>query len=152
MKIFHKKRWKRVVYVQVQDVMYLMNEAKVYLPETIAQRVVLMIGLDEREFFKFEKKEEVLFFKKMDFIVDYSSYSDLTEEEFRDKIKNLNVEINNIVQKWNVMRPNERISNKNLMEEHRNKKYMLKVISEIYDNRCGNISIPFPEFKEKRKK
>lgn len=149
MKIFHKEGFKRVVYVQVQDIMYILSKTNISIPASISEKTRLMIGLDDRVFFKFEKKEEFLFFKRLDFIVDYYLYDQLSEEEHLNVIKNLEIEINEIARKWNILRPNERISNKNLMEERKNKQYMLKVISEIYDIKRGNISVTFPELKRK---
>ena len=152
MKIFHKEGMKRIVYVQAQDILYVLSDENISVPDSIAITVRLMVGLDDREFFKFEKKEDVLFFKRLDYIVDYYSYDQLSMEEHLKIIKNLEIEINEIECKWSTMRPNERISNKNLLKERKDKQYMLKIISEIYDVKCGNISVPFPEIKRKGRK
>ena len=152
MKLFHKERGKDVVYVQMQDLQYLARENDSAIPESIFEKITPINYWERMGFVKFKKKDEVEFFRKVDYIPDYDLYKDLTEEELGESIKNIDIKIDEIARIWNSMSSTERANNAYLLQEHTNKKYMLKSVSLIYGFKCGNIEIPFPEFEKKAKK
>lgn len=73
MKLFHKENGKKVVYVQMQDMMYLFNEINISIPATIFQKVfadvTVVTNRNRFNFVKFDEKHEVKFFKEQDFII-----------------------------------------------------------------------------------
>ena len=69
MKIFHTENGKEVVYVQMQDIMYLSNETDIPIPVTIFTKVfagVTIVDDSNRfKFVKFDDEHEVEFFKNL---------------------------------------------------------------------------------------
>ena len=107
MKLFNKEKGKEVVYVQLQDIMYLMNDTDLSVPASIFVKTfgktTIVNDKNRFNFLKFDKEDEVEFFKKLDFIIDYSKYRDLTDEGLEQAVKKFGTKANNIVDKWNSM-------------------------------------------------
>lgn len=97
-------------------------------------------------FVKFTEKHEVIFFKELDFIIDYDQYKDLTDEQLDKEGRELTNKANKIAEKWNSMSVDEREQNSNLIEEHKNIEYMLHFLAEIIAIKHGKSSMPFPDF------
>ena len=120
MKIFHKENNRDVVYVQMQDIMFIENELDdIAIPASIHIKIcpkgVTMVDDSNRfDFVKFDKEPEVDFFKTLNFIIDYNDYKDLTDEQFQERLKNVVDEYNNLVNKWNKMSKAEHKKNINL--------------------------------------
>ena len=101
MKLFNKEKGKEVVYVQLQDIMYLMNDTDLSVPASIFVKTfgktTIVNDKNRFNFLKFDKEDEVEFFKKLDFIIDYSEYRDLTDEGLEQAVKKFGTKANNIV-------------------------------------------------------
>ena len=103
MKIFRKENNRDVVYVQMQDIMFIENELDdIAIPASIHIKIcpkgVTMVDDSNRfDFVKFDKEPEVDFFKTLNFIIDYNDYKDLTDEQFQERLKNVVDEYNNLV-------------------------------------------------------
>ena len=149
MKLLHTENGKETVYVQMQDIMQL-TQSDMPIPATIYTKVftdVTIVDDSNRfDFVRFDEKDEVKFFKKLDFIIDYEQYKDLRDEELEEEAKKLARKANEIAEKWNFMSQDERKRNSNLLQEHENLGYMLKFLSEIYAIKHGKRSMPFPDF------
>ena len=157
MKIFHTEKGKEVVYVQMQDIMYISNEIDIPIPASIFTKVftgVTIINDSNRfKFVRFAEKHEVEFFKNLDFILDYDKYKDLNNENFEKEVQKLVNQANEIAKKWNSMNEKEREKNYPILEKHEKISYMLKFMVEIDAVRHGKRSMPFPKFvKAKPKK
>lgn len=78
MKIFANNK----VYVQKNDLTYLLHNAK-EIPTSIFEKVfngIFIVTDDNRyEFIEFSKPEEIEFFKKNEWMVDYNSLDSMTE-------------------------------------------------------------------------
>lgn len=159
MKVFHTENGKEVVYVQMQDIMYLSNETDMPIPATIFTKVftgvTIVTDANRFEFVKFDEEHEVKFFRDLEFVIDYDKYKDLTDEQLEEEGQKLAVKANEIAEKWNNMSEEERKQNSNLLQEHENLGYMLNFLSEIYALKHRKRTMPFPEFvqvpKAKRK-
>lgn len=149
MKLFHTENGKESVYVQMQDIMHLYN-TDMPIPASIYTKVfkgiVIVDDSNRFDFVRFDKEHEVKFFKKLDFVIDYDQYKDLTDEQLEEEGQKLATKANEIAEKWNSMTPEERQQNSNLPQEHENLGYMLYFLSEVYAVKHGKRSMPFPDF------
>lgn len=151
MKLFHKEKGKEEVYVQMQDIVYLVHESDVSVPASILEKVfskgvLLVTDVNRFDFVKFEGEYEVEFFKNLEFIIDYDHYKGFSDEELKAEVQRIDAKANKIAEKWNNMTPGERSVNMSFYEEHRNLGYMNKFLCEIYFLKHGKRSMPFPDF------
>ena len=84
MKLFHTENGKEVVYVQMQDIIYL-NQRDLPIPVSIYLKVfkgVTIVNDSNRfDFVRFDEENEVSFFRSLEFVIDYDKYKDLTDEQ-----------------------------------------------------------------------
>lgn len=156
MKLFHTENGKEVVYVQMQDIMYLSNETDMPIPATIFQKVftgvTIVTDANRFDFIRFEEEHEVKFFRDLEFIIDYEHYKGFTDKQLEDEAQKLGAKADEIAEKWNGMTQEERKKNGSLYEEHRNLGYMINFLSEIYAVKHRKRVMPFPDFVEIPKK
>lgn len=151
MKLFHKENGQETVYVQMQDILYLVHESNVSVPASIFEKVfsvgaTFVTDANRFDFIRFEEEHEVDFFKKLEFVIDYDQYKDFSEEQLIAEVKKLEDKANGIAEKWNDMTSEERRENSELYEEHQNLDYMCRFLCEIYFVKHGKRSMPFPDF------
>ena len=150
MKLFHTEDGKEVVYVQMQDIMYLSNGTDIPIPASIFEKVLNGVNVvtDENrfEFIRFELEDEVKFFKDLEFIIDYDNYKELTNKQLEEKAKELAIKANEMAAKWNAMNEEERENNNSLYQEHSNICYIIHFLYEIYAVRNKKRRMPFPKF------
>ena len=150
MKVFHTENGKEAVYVQMQDIMYLSNETDMPIPASIFTKVftgvTIVTDANRFEFVKFDEEHEVKFFRELEFIIDFDQYKGFTDEQLEAEAQKLGTKANEIAEKWNSMKPEEREKNAELYEEHRNLGYMINFLSEIYAVKHGKRKMPFPDF------
>lgn len=150
MKVFHNENGREVVYVQMQDLGYLVNESDLSVPESFFTKVftgmTYITDSNRFDFVKFDDDEDVKFFKELEFIIDFDKYKGLTDEQLeRESIKVI-TEINEIAEKWNSMSEEEQEKNGDLLEQYNDLKHMLKFLTSIYAVKHNEITMPFPEF------
>lgn len=151
MKLFHTERGKEVVYVQLNDIMYLFHETDIPMPASIFTEIfvdkpLIVCDSNRFDFLRFKKENEVQFFKKQDFIIDFDEYKNLTDEEFDQKAIEIATKANEIAEKWNSMSEEERGQNQSLYDDHRNLGYMLNFITEVYAIIHRKRVMHFPKF------
>ena len=150
MKLFHTENGKEVVYVQMQDIMHLINQSDLSVPVSIYTKVftgVTIVNDSNRfDFVRFDEEHEVSFFRDLEFVIDYAKYKDLTDEQLEEEGQKLAVKANEVAKKWNNMSEEEREQNTNLLQEHENLGYMLNFLNEIYAVKHHKREMPFPEF------
>ena len=152
MKIFHKENNRTVVYVQMQDLMFIVHDLDdIAIPASIHIKIcpkgVTMVDDSNRfDFVKFDKEPEVAFFKTLNFIIDYNDYKDLTDEQFQERFKSVVGEYNSLAKKWNKMPETEREKNINLLVSIQKLEHTIKFIHELYDLKHGNSSMTLPDF------
>ena len=157
MKLFHTENDEEAVYVQIHDIMYLSHETGRPIPASIFTKVcttgvTIVTDANRFEFVRFDDESDVEFFKKLDFIIDFDQYKDLTDEQLEEEAQKLETRANEIAKTWNSMSEEERRKNSSLFKEHRNISYMIKFLSEIYAVKHGKRTMPFPEFVSVPKK
>lgn len=152
MKIFHKENNRTVVYVQMQDLMFIVHDLDdIAIPASImnyffSKGFVIVNDSNRFDFVKFDKEPEVAFFKTLNFIIDYNDYKDLTDEQFQERFKSVVGEYNSLAKKWNKMPETEREKNINLLVSIQKLEHTIKFIHELYDLKHGNSSMTLPDF------
>lgn len=152
MKIFHKENNRTVVYVQMQDLMFIVHDLDdIAIPASImnyffSKSFVIVNDSNRFDFVKFDKEPEVAFFKTLNFIIDYNDYKDLTDEQFQERFKSVVGEYNGLAKKWNKMPETEREKNINLLVSIQKLEHTIKFIHELYDLKHGNSSMTLPDF------
>lgn len=150
MKIFHNENERTVVYVQMQDIMYISNETYIPIPTSIFTKVfsgvTIVDDLNRFNFVRFDEDSVVKFFKDLDFIIDYDEYKSLTDEQIEQRFKNFINEHNNYVKKWNEMSEMDREKNTDLFFSANNIEYVLNFIRKIYALKHNKTHMPFPDF------
>ena len=149
MKLFHTENGKEAVYVQMQDIMYL-NDTDIPIPVSIFSKVFKGITIvddsNRFDFVRFDEPHEVDFFKDLEFIIDYTKYKDLKDEQLQEEFNALAKRANEIAKRWNDMTEDERQDNIRLLDDHENLAYMLHFLSEVYAVKHGKRYMPFPDF------
>lgn len=150
MKLFHTENGKEVVYVQMQDIMYLMNEIDMPVPASIFEKVftgVTIVNDENRfDFVRFDGEHDVKFFRELEFIIDFDQYKGLSDHQLEEEFQKLAAKANEIAEKWNGMTEKQREENSSMYCEHSNTEYMLAFISEIYAVKHGKRIMKFPKF------
>lgn len=153
MKLFHNENGRNVVYVQLQDIFFIFHETYITIPESIITKVfsnVTIVDDSNRfDFVRFDEDSEVAFFKKLDFIIDYDDYKDLTDKQLNEKYQKAVEMHNSVATEFNSMPLNLRNRNMDLRNKNAQLKHLFISISDLYELKHGNISFPFPEFVKK---
>ena len=149
MKIFHKEEGKEVVYVNLKDITYLYDKIEIKMPNSIFRKVTPQVIVKKEKnqflFVRFDKKEEVEFFKKYDFIVDYANYKNLTIEEIIKKWAKTLELAENLTKIWNEIPLKKRKKNGCILKEIEDLEYKADWIKEIYllKKEESNFKIPY---------
>ena len=145
MKIFANNK----VYVQNNDLSYLLHNAK-EIPASIFEKVFtgIFIVTDKNryEFIEFSKPEEIEFFKKSEWIVDYNSLDGMNEEQIIEYGQQINKKRNQIAESFNKLSKNERekqydeiTSQIDLLE------FQMLSVRDILWHKQGNLEFSLPE-------
>ena len=168
MKIFHEENGKQVVYVHIQDIMYIHNELPMTpIPAVIVDRTfgrvakAASIVVDEDtgmssaviagrindsnrfNFIRFDEEEAVRFFKEQDCIIDYGDYQQLTKDELELEARRMLTKAMKAAEKWNAMSEAERMEDWTLYYEYQNLNHKVESLSEVYTMQIGDWNMPF---------
>ena len=146
MKIFANSK----VYIQKNDLAYFMRGTDgVSVPSSIIDKVFsqVFIVTDENryEFVEFSSPEEIEFFKKCDWMVDYNLFDGKTEEEIVEYGCQINAERNKIATSFNALSKDERekeymqVSTKIELLE-----FKMWSVRDILWHKQGHLKFPLP--------
>ena len=115
MKIFNKENEQEKVYVHLNDIMEL-TQTNMPIPASIIDKVfggkfLIVDDSNRDDFVEFDKKEEIDFFKSIEWIADYKKYRDLTQDELKLLVEETNKEIDDIATKYNTLSYTEKENN-----------------------------------------
>ena len=143
MKIFNKENGVEKVYIQLDDLLVLFKTEQ-FIPISIFDKVfgkgIIIDNSNRYEFLEFHKKEEVDFFKAIDWIVDGKKLNkkDINELDsiYKESIKEINCFLID--------------RNNSLLSEDDNYEYELlkhksNSIRNFFRTKYGNLKMPFPE-------
>ena len=142
-------------YVQKGDLYYLDS---VEIPKT---RSIYLSVFDwgktrltkenQYDFYKYDKKEDIEFFKNIDWMVDYDEVKDCSDEELIKLGKAINEERVEIGERFNNMSIKERMKNPDLQLRHRLLAHKIHTLTDFIMYKRGQIDFDLPEdFKIER--
>ncbi len=139
----------KAVYVQKHDIAYL-THMRLSIPASIFLKVFGngMVIIDDRnryEFEKFEDPKEIEFFKGLDWIVDYQSVKDLSEEEIIKLGQGIAQAKNEIAQKFNAMSEVEREENLDMVTQCELLDFKMYTLRDILWFQQGHLKMTLPE-------
>ena len=150
MKVFINNK----VYVQIKDILFIsrmLSNIKMECPKSVLVRMFQIIRSNENKynFIEFSNKEEIDFFKKLDFIISYKEYKNITHEKMTGYIENIGNDLYILAEKFQDLSEKEQ---ENKYEKYQalceEKYYKMESIREIYKISIGELSIDLPK-KEK---
>lgn len=147
MKIINIENKKKKVYVQLNDVMMLM-QLDSFIPAEVMQKifskVFIVTDSNRFEFAEFVEPSTVSFFEECDWIPDFRHYRNMTEEEFLADGRNIADEMKSIAKQWNAMNENERAQNEDFLNRYKQLEFKMHSIAEILWTKQGHKVMPFP--------
>ena len=147
MKVFNIENGKKKVYVQLNDVMMLMQFDGVIPAEVMEKHFMNMfIVTDENrfEFSEFTEPSTVEFFEKCEWIPDYKQYRGLSEEKIIECGQQIGAQMNEVAVRWNGMTPEQREDNQDVALEHEKLEFKMHSLAEILWTKQGHRNMPFP--------
>ena len=146
MKVFANNK----VYIQKNDLAYFMRGAEgVSVPSSIIDKVFgqVFIVTDENryEFVEFSSPEEIEFFKKCDWMVDYNLFDSMTEEEIIEYGCQINAERNKIATSFNELSEEER--EKQYIQESTKielLEFKMWSVRDVLWHKQGHLKFPLP--------
>ncbi len=137
------------VYVQKNDITYL-NHTDLPIPASIFIKVfgngmVIIDDSNRYEFEKFEDNHEIEFFKRLDWIVDYNSVKDLSDDEIIEIGKSIAQSKNQIAKQFNSMSENERKENLEMVTQCELLDFKMYSLRDILWFKQGHLKMTLPE-------
>ena len=152
MKIFHEENGRNVVYVQVNDILFIVtNLGDMPIPASICCKVfcndaAAVTCSNHFAFIRFDTDSEISFFKELDFIIDYDDYKNLSKEQLEKDYEKVVADYNNSAKKWSKMSNEEKVKNTELQFFIKKMKHMAYLIEEIYYLKHNPKAWYFPDF------
>ena len=147
MKIINVEDGKKKVYVQLNDIMMMMQFGSPIPAEVMEKHFMNMfIVTDENrfEFSEFTDPHTVEFFEQCEWIPDFREFKDLTEEEIMAKGQEIAQLMNEIAMQWNGMTQEEREANEDVYNRYESLEFKMHSTAEILWTKQGHRVMPFP--------
>ena len=147
MKIVNIEDGKKKVYVQLNDIMMMMQFGSPIPSEVMEKHFMNMfIVTDENrfEFSEFTDPHTVEFFEQCEWIPDFREFKDLTEEEIIANGQKIGQLMNEVAMQWNGMTPEEREENEDVYNRHESLEFKMHSTAEILWTKQGHRVMPFP--------
>ena len=147
MKIVNIEDGKKKVYVQLNDIMMMMQFGSTIPSEVMEKHFMNMfIVTDENrfEFSEFTDPHTVEFFEQCEWIPDFREFKDLTEEEIIANGQKIGQLMNEVAMQWNGMTPEEREENEDIYNRHESLEFKMHSTAEILWTKQGHRVMPFP--------
>ncbi len=137
------------VYVQKNDIAYL-NQTDIPILASVYTKmlnngIIIIDDSNRYEFVKFDKKEEIEFFKKLDWIVDYNKVKDLTEEEIISLAQSIQQERETIAHKYNSLKSEERENHPEMVRDCELLEFKIYSLRDFLWFKQGHIKMTLPE-------
>lgn len=143
---------KNCAYVQKVDISYLIN-SDLKIPETIYLKICCenINKNNKYEFIKFENPDEIKYFKKINWIIDYNDIKNLTEDQMIKMCQNIVLEINKIADKFNTMTDKKKEKHKDLIEKSELLNYKMHSLRDALWFKQGHIDMSMPKNSDNKK-
>ena len=147
MKIFANNK----AYVQNNDLAYLMRGAEgISIPASIFEKVFgkVFIVTDQNryDFVEFSEPKEIEFFKECDWMVDYNSFDNMTEEEIIEIGCRINEERNKIAKAFNELKQKEKEKQYHKVSTQIELlEFKMMSVRDVLWHKQGNLKFPLPK-------
>ena len=116
--VFMKIITNDAAYVQKNDIAYL-NQTDLDIPASIYLKACetgtfIVDDSNRYEFIRFNKPDEIQFFKNQDWILNYNQVKDMTEDELIEYGEKIITQYNELAETFNALSEQERIQNTEL--------------------------------------
>ena len=137
------------VYVQKNDIAYLIH-TDLPIPASIFRKVfgnemTIIDDSNRYEFEKFEDDTEIEFFNGLDWIVDYNSVKDLSDDEIIEIGQNIAQTRNQIAEQFNSMSEDERKENLGMVTQCESLDFKMYSLKDILWFKQGHLEMTLPE-------
>lgn len=140
---------KDCVYVQKNDLVHLWNHEQEILSSVVQKvfgdGVVIVNDSNRYEFVKFDDPNEIEYFKKLDWIIDYNAVKDLNKIGFVILGEEIALKMQNLDDKYNEMDEYEREHNLHIVDDYERCMYMLYSLKEILLFKQGKLKMILPD-------
>ena len=146
MKIFNIENGIKKVYVQNNDLIML-NESNISIPCSIYKiinDIRILDDINRFDFIEFSNLNEIEFFEKLDWILDYKKFRNLKEEEILAIGRKIQTNMNNMASNFNNMSIEEKRNNYYLIKRIELLDYKLKSLVDVLLMIQGKKIINFP--------
>lgn len=134
-----------VAYIQKKDIDYL-KQSDLKIPEFIFYKV-FGSNIDENneyEFIKFTKRNEIEYFKNLDWIIDYNQVKNLTDEKIVELVKETANELNRIAEKFNKMSEHKKEKHLDMITQCELLDYKMNSLRDALWFKQGHINMKMP--------
>ena len=100
---------------------------------------------NQYDFYKYDEKEDIEYFKNVDWMVDYDEVKDCSCEELKRLVEAIKDEIENIADRFNNMKQKEKKKNEGLSMRCRLLAYKAHTLNEFIKYKTGEINFELPE-------
>ena len=137
------------VYVQKNDIAYLTHTgfsipASIFV-KVFGNGIVIIDDSNRYEFEKFENNSEIAFFKGLDWIVDYNSVKDLSDDEIIKMGLSITQTRNQIALQFNSMSEDERKKNLDMVTKCELLDFKMYSLRDILRFKQGHLKMTLPE-------
>lgn len=150
MKIFNEEKGKKKVYVQLNDIIMLLNMDGVKCPpkEVMDKHYSdIFIVTDENryEFSEFSEEETIKYFEEQDWIINFKTYKNMNEKEIlecayqiNDDMNELKIQFNERLQQLDYDKCDELEARIAQLE------FKMNSLKVLFWNKQGHLPMPFP--------
>jgi len=136
-------------YVQKNDLIHL-NQSGLDIPASVylkvfGQGITIVDDSNRYEFVKYEKSNEIEFFKNIDWMVEYTEVKDLTENEIMELAEKINEEMNTIADTYNSMSDDNKRKNYNMTERFELLEFKMYSLRDVLWFKQGHLTWALPE-------
>ena len=135
------------VYVQRYDLgqLFITNSSDSMFKQIFGNSVLIIDDSSKYQFEKFEKADEMEYFKSLDWIINYDDFKDLSDEEIITIGKSIEATRNQIAQNFNAMQKEERKNNSSMITKCQLLDFKMDSLSDILWFKKGHIQMTLPE-------
>ncbi|MBR1413437.1 MAG: hypothetical protein IJ574_02055 [Bacilli bacterium] len=136
------------VYVQKNDIAYL-NSTDISIPvsiylKTFGENGGIINDNNRFEFVKFDDKNEIDFFKNLDWIIDYNEIKDLSIEQLINLGQSLTEDKNNKAKKFNAMSEEEKEKHMDIVDDCELLDFKIYSLRDIIWYKQGALEFAMP--------
>lgn len=135
-------------YVQKNDIAYL-NQTDLDIPASIYLKACeigtfIVDDSNRYEFIRFNKSDEIQFFKNQDWILDYNQVKDMTEDELIEYCERIITQYNELAETFNALSEQEQMQNTELDMQCDLLAFKLFSLQEFIFYRKGLLEMQLP--------